>query len=333
MALRFIDSCGDYYSTAQINRKWTSNVSGAVSAGTGRRGTNGLAFNTGTTYRKALSSQATWIAGMSLKISSLPASTCIIMAFFDSATEQVSLRVDTTGHLVVSRNGTTLATSANALDLNENYIEFKATINNTTGAYEARVNGVNWVSGSGANTRSTANNSADSPQFGPTNWGSAGTVIDDIYLCDGSGGANNDFLGDTRVDAVFPSGAGNSTQLTPSAGSNFQNVDDNPANDDTDYNSSSTVGQKDTYAFGDITHTPVAIFGVQVCMTARKDDAGARSIASVTRSGGSDFDGTTQALATGYTQYLQVLETDPNTAAAWTKTNLNAAEFGAKVAA
>jgi hypothetical protein len=68
-------------------------------------------------------------------------------------------------------------------------------------------------------------------------------------------------------------------------------------------------------------------------MIAKKDDSGTRSICSVTRSGGSDTDGATQALSTSYLCYREISVTDPNTAAAWTRANLNSAEFGVKVAA
>jgi len=198
-----------------------------------------------------------------------------------------------------------------------------------------RVNGVNILSGAGVDTQNTANAAADRfvvDGFGITAAG--GQCYDDLYVCDGTGSSNNNFLGDVRIDAKFPTGAGNSTQFTPSAGSNFQCVDDNPPNDDIDHVESANVGDKDTYAFGTlVSHTPLSIFGVQVNMHAKKDDAGARSIASVVRSGGSDTDGAAQPLGTTYANLRQMVEQDPNTAAPWTKVNLNASEFGPKVAA
>lgn len=336
MALRFIDSGGDYYSTAQILRKWPGGATtgGSVNAAGGRRGTNGLNM-TNATYHKPLDAQGTWICGLAFLLDNAPFNAgLVLIALYDGVTEQMSLRVElTSAKLIVSRNGTTLATSAAALSLDVfNYIEFKVLISDTVGTYEVRVNGVNVLSGSGADTKFTANATADSVRFSVA--GTNGTnIADDIYICDGTGAANNNFLGDVRVDAKFPDGAGNSTGMTPSAGSNFQCVDETTANDDTDYVQSDVATTKDTYTFGDITHVPVAIFGVQINMTARKDDAGARSIASVVRSGGADTDGATQALSTTYAQYQQIIEKDPNTAAAWTKTALNAAEFGAKVAA
>lgn len=343
MALLFIDSCGDHYSTAQINRKWDSNVSGQVLAGTGRRSTNCLdiAPTVGVvrSYTKLLgSSIQTLIVGCAINITGFNAGTMQIFQLVDSATLQVDLRLDATGHPQVTRNGTVLGTSTYVFNLGiEHYIELKCKIDDSVGTYEVHVDGVQVLVGSSADTKNTANATADRVVFGPFGSGSTGVVgarIDDIYICDSSGSANNDFLGDIRVDAVLPSGDGSNSGLTTSTGSaHAALVDETPATDDTDYNQSASVGNKDTYAFTDITHTPSAIFGAQVCLQAKKDDAGARSICAVTRSGGSDFDGSAQVLSTSYAVFRTMLELDPNTSAAWTKTNLNAAEFGMKVQA
>lgn len=342
MALRFIDGF-DHYSAAQITRKWSSVLNAAIGAANGRRGTPGLQVwnptSQGKQYQRILDAQATWVVGCSFTTSVLTPSNspAPIIELFDGVTSQCSVRMDSTGKLGVYRGTTLLAAQAVAtLAINtEYYLEFKATVNNTTGAYELRVNGVAIVGPTtGANTRSSANNTADTIVIGHSSPNNATAYVDDLYVCDGTGSANNSFLGDVRVDATYPAADGANTGLTPSTGTNHAALaDENPANDDTDYNDSSTVGNKDTYDFGNISHAPVSIFGVQVNMTAKKDDAGARSICSVTRSGGTDTDGATQVLTTSYVDYREVVAADPNTSAAWTKTNLNAAEFGMKVVA
>ena len=336
MALRFIDSCGDYYSTAQLGRKWTANVSGQILAGGGRRAGNALDGSFARSYSRTIDAQGTWVVGFAYKYAAAPASDNQIMILLDVVTEQVSLRMEaSTGKLKFTRSGTTLGTvSAAALTTGvEHYIEVKAVIHPSAGTYEVRVDGVAVISGVAQNTRTTANSTADSFRLN-TGVSIGACMFDDVYMCDGTGATLNDFLGDVRVDAYLPAADGANSGLTPSTGtSHFALVNENPANDDTNYNSSATVGAKDTYDFANMTHTPVSIFGVQVNMTARKDDAGARSVAAVTRSGGADYDGATQGLSTSYTQYQQIVTLDPNTAAAWTKTALNAAEFGVKVAA
>ena len=69
--------------------------------------------------------------------------------------------------------------------------------------------------------------------------------LDDIYVADSSGTFNNDLLGDIRIDNVHPNGAGNYTQFTPSAGANYECVDDNPY-DAANYVSHITLGEKDS---------------------------------------------------------------------------------------
>jgi hypothetical protein len=212
-------------------------------------------------------------------------------------------------------------------------LEFKGTINDTTGTYEVRVNGANVVSGSGADTRNGGTGVISSVAL---IFARSGELWCDIVICDGGGSSNNDFLGDRRVDCFFPSGNGNSSQLIGSDGNSVDNyllVDESAPNGDTDYVQSGTSGDKDTYNFPNMSHTPSSINGIQICMNAKKDDSGTRSISSVIRSGGTDTNGTTQALSTSYAYYLQISETDPNTSAAWTKAGFDAAEFGQRVAA
>src|SRR5437868_13403087 len=104
MALRFFDGA-DHYSTAQINRKWTTNVAGAVVAG-GRRGTSALQMSNGKSYTKIIDNQPTWVVGFSLKLLlNLPFGTGPLVALIDNVTTQMDLCMDTSGHLVVRRNG------------------------------------------------------------------------------------------------------------------------------------------------------------------------------------------------------------------------------------
>lgn len=331
MALRFMDDGGDHYTAAQVSQVWTSTQSAIIDAN-GRRGTNSIHLGFIRNYSIRLGNQPTWICGIAVhQLVASPGGRTLIR-LTDLATEQLSLRTNADGTVSVSRNGVTLGTSVATLPVGTYYyIEFKATINNATGAYEVRLNGVNILSGTGADTQNTANASADLITFespaGTTSYG------DDIYICDGTGSTNNDFLGDCRVDAKFPTGAGTTTNLTPSTGANWQCVDDAAPNDDTDYVEHATVDNKDTYAFGDLSHNPVDIFGIATSMRVKKDDAGTKGMCRVIRSGGSEFDGAALALGTSYYLYVEVIEQDPDAVAAWTQTTFNAAEFGMKVKA
>jgi hypothetical protein len=242
------------------------------------------------------------------------------------------------GTISVLRGGSTvLSTSASPITFASfGYLEWKFTIDDASGSYEVRYNGAMITNGSGADTRNGANATANQFQLRAAATPGGNFDFEDLYILDSTGSTNNNFLGDVRVDTYLPNGNGNSSQLVGSdadSTDNYALVDETLQNGDTDYVQSATVNNKDTYAFTDMSHTPASIFGVQINMIAKKDDSGTRSICSVTRSGGSDTDGATQALSTSYLCYREIRETDPNTAAAWTRANLNSAEFGVKVAA
>jgi hypothetical protein len=344
MALRFVDSF-DHYATADILQKWTlsGGTAPTIVAAAGRRSTACLRItgSSGASLTKTLDSQATWIIGFALNVSQGPSGAARLLVCYDTGTEHLRLRLNTDGTISVMRGGSTvLSTSAATIAFaSYGFLEFKFTINDTTGSYEVRYNGAMITSGSGVDTRNGANSTVNQFQLRSDAVGESpgGTYsFDDLYICDGSGSSNNDFLGDVRVDCYLPDGNGNSSQLVGSDGNSVDNyalIDEASQNGDTDYVQSATVSNKDTYTFSNMSHTPADIFGVQVNMIAKKDDSGTRSVCAVTRSGGSDTDGTTQALSTAYLCYREIRETDPNTAAAWTTTNLNNAEFGIKVAA
>lgn len=339
MTLRFVDSF-DHYATGDVLEKWTAPETSistqAIATGTGRRGTNGwTSSGTSRGLIKGVPNHATHIIGFAVNFGgAVPTVAANIIEFREGGQTHLAVRINADLSLSVRRATTTLATVGGVLPANGFfYLEFKGTVHDTTGAYEVRVNGANVLSASGIDTRDGGAGVTASVVLGCV---ISNMVFDDLYICDGAGSTNNDFLGDVRVDCFQPSGNGNSSQLLGSDGNSTDNyllVDETAPNDDTDYVSSSTVSQKDTYAFPNMSHTPATINGVQVVMSAKKDDAGLRSIASVTRSGGADTDGTTQAVSTSYFYYMQILETDPNTAAAWTQSGFDAAEFGIKVAA
>jgi hypothetical protein len=341
MALRFVDSF-DHYASALLTRKWFITDGGVgITAAQGRRGTSALRAQLSTYgVTKNFDNQATWIVGCAFRMGTLPiGAVAQVLKLIDGTSVQVDVRVNLDGTFSVTRNGTLLSTSTYVMPLSTYvYLEFKATISDAAGAYDLRINGASITSGSSVDTKNTANAYANRVALATSSLSASNCdfYFDDVYVCDGTGSANNDFLGDCRVDCYFPSGNGNSSQMVGSDGNSVDNyalVDEAAMNSDTDYVESSTVSNKDTYAFADITHSPTSIYGVQINMFAKKGDAGLRSIQSVTRSGGSDTDGTAKPLGTDYTDEMEMRETDPNTSAAWTISGFNAAEFGAKVAA
>lgn len=159
---------------------------------------------------------------------------------------------------------------------------------------------------------------------GPTD-----TKVDDLVIWDESGTVYAlTQLGLHKIETLTPSGAGSHADFTPSAGSNYQNVDDAGAhNGDTDYNETTTLNGKDSYAIGDLSSTPNAIYGVQVVSQAKYINA-ANDVKNLLRSGTTEATGTQTTLQSAYKPVVDFWSKDPATAAAFTAAGVNGLEIG-----
>jgi hypothetical protein len=203
----------------------------------------------------------------------------------------------------------------------------------SAGEIEVRFNGTTVLNLTSLNTLPFATNSGivHMGYNGSTN---TSAHYDDIYICDLSGSANNDFLGDIKVAALFPNGNGNSSQLDGSDGNTTDNyllVDEAAPDGDTTYVESADIGDKDTYAFENLGNAG-SVKGVQIVPRVRKTDAGERSIVSVARLSATEEDGPEKALSTSYVYLPDIREEKPG-GGDWTVTDVNNAEFGVKVSA
>jgi len=337
MALRFMDGFELFTTRADLAAKY-NNIAASdsnVLFATGRRGDGqSLKLYSGSGFvQKTLDDQDTWTVGFGLYFEALPTSGSGLVFFYDNTVNnQLTLAIDTAGQITMRRGsgtGTILCTSSISLSVAVWYfVEAKIFISDTVGTVEIRVNGETVATFSGdtkMTTLATANIiRLQGVSLGPIR-------IDDFYVCDGTGSANNSFLGDCRVDTLFPTGAGH-TGFTPIGGvNNWENVASALPLDETNYNSATLSETLDTFACADLSTLSSTIFGVQENISARKDDAGVREAASVARVGGTDYPGATHSLADSYLIYRQIWETNPNTAAAWTESEVNASQFGYKV--
>lgn len=334
MAQRFIDSF-DHYVIGDISRKWllTNGGSGSSSLITGRTGNcwdSGSSVLGSSQLTKVLDNQPTWIIGSAFRVPSGFANAKPIYSLLDVSSSQLEIRTTSAGNITVTRNGTILDTSVLTLALNTfHYIELKATIHNTTGSYEVHVDGVTWLSATNVDTQTSANAYANAIVLGST---LSGVIqFDDLYIFDGTGSQNNNFAGDVAITYTLANSAGDLAQWTPSAGSNFQCVDENPNDGDTTYVSSSTIGQQDLYNFTNISGAATSVLGIQRIVVARKDDAGTRLIKPIYKGGGTIFQGTAVSLTSSYVWLLDTLEADPATSSPWTLADLNAAQFGVEL--
>ena len=330
------------YSSLSSSFQW---VTGRLGSGSAIRINNSL--STERIFSKTLTPSGGFVMGAAVRFTTNFGVTNDFFAIREgssSGTGPIHLAVgcDSSGHLTVVRGTTVLATSTLTLNLNTwYYIEFKGTIHDTTGSYEVRVDGstVSGLSATNVDTRNGLTGAWDNYSLAASsgNTTTGNVDFDDFYICDTSGSANNDFLGDSRVETRLPYtdavSAGSNANFTPSTGTDHgAMVDETVPNGDTDYVASSTVGHIDTYKYPNLTLTGT-VRGVQVAPYMEKTDAGTRTVNVVARVGSTNYaHATALSPGTTYAHMQSIFETNPATSAAWTTSEVNAAEFGVKVA-
>lgn len=346
MTLLFIEG-GDHYNSTYANKKWDAGdgtFDFAVDTTNKRFSSQNQVIGIDQ-FVKVLADKATLVVGFWLYVKANVTSIDSLLKFADGETTQCTLGIQnySLAFFRGDHNGTKLSNNlTNKIKVIKtnvgNYIEVKVTINNSTGSYEVRCNGETIIAGDNQDTQQSSNAVINRLTFHEINTGGNNdSLYTDIYCCDTSGGVNNNFLGDSRISTIYPNANGNSSGFVGSDGNSTDNyllVDDTTAPDgDSTYVATATVSTKDTYNFGSMSFTPSTIHGVQISALVRKTDAGPRTVAIVTRSGGTDYDSSNYYLGDSYDYISQIRETDPNTAAAWTQSNVNAAEFGIKLTA
>ena len=298
----------------------------------GRRA-GGFALSINTTsrvcQRSLSSSPSTIFASVAIKTAETAASD--LFSFDEGSITHITLLRALDGAIYVARGGSggvALGTSTLLAPSNIwTWFQIKVVIHATLGSVEIRDSG-------GAVRLNLTNQNTKNGGTGIVNEVILGGRItsstyayDDLHVWDSTGSICNTFTDESRVDAIFPSAAGDVTQWTPSVGTNWDCVNENPVVT-TDYVSSSTPGNQDLYAFTDLPHVPVSIYGLTVAAVATKDEVGARSFKLLTKRSSLNT-GATQALSLGsWLRYTNVVEADPGTSAAWTPTTVNAAQFG-----
>jgi len=114
-------------------------------------------------------------------------------------------------------------------------------------------------------------------------------------------------------------------------GNNAYNCSETQANGDTDYVSSTNVGDEDLYSLAPVGFVPAAIIGVVSKVYIRKSDAGTRQGQLRVKSGSTEVFGTDTAVSSTWQYLSRVDPTDPNTATTWTLAAVNALQLGQKV--
>lgn len=289
---------------------------------------------------KSFDSQSTLIVGVRAKMqySTDVGYYCSPIILLDSGTRQMEIRVYNDGHAKIVRGGSSVLAVSNQVFSQDTwyYIELKAVVHNSAGSYALRVNGVEWLSDSSVNTRSSSNNSANQVMMSVYGTGTSPAVmwVDDVYALDSTGTVLNDFLGPCRHAVCLPNGAGAYTEWSPSnpASSNWEMVDEELQDGDATYVSTLEADKVDTYTFTDPAESNSAVFAVisQPCL--RMAGTGSVAVEHALVTGGSLYTSGSMALENSYLFYQHAWGTNPKTGLAWNYSDAVNAEVGYKAA-
>lgn len=213
------------------------------------------------------------------------------------------------------------------------YIEFRFRGHASAGFYEARVNGTVIYSWGPGDTLYSSSNNHTGFFIHSDAW--VGYQIDDLYFLVQDGSGKNTFLGDCRVDTILANGNGTTNDMTPSAGNNYECINDDP-NDPNDYVEAEIDGDLDLYTFPDVP-TEIDdsyIHGVTLDhMAKRTQPVSNVESRNVVRSNGSLYYGSQNWALNDTTADIKknTFETDPDDSNPWTQAKINACEFGVEL--
>lgn len=240
----------------------------------------------------------------------------------------------TDGAIIVKRGGSTgteLGRSAAGVLVASTwqYWEIVFKLADSGGVVEVWADGTRVLNLTSQDTRQTGTNAITMVEWHLCSAASGAlTQITDLYVIDRNTSGLQDRLGDCRVDVILPDGAGNATEWTPNAGSNYDRVDDASPDDDTTYVYASVNEKKDLYAFAACPSDGGPIIAVQERARWRKTDAGGRNVRHLVRSGGSNYESGLIALTDSYIFNSKIWEQNPADSQNWEPTDIDNAEFG-----
>ena len=222
---------------------------------------------------------ATYITGFAIRTAALTTNNQI--AFMEGSVTHITLRQNASGGIDVIRGvagGTVIGSTPNGVLTAAafGYLEAKIIVSDTVGAVTLKLNEATVLTLTGVDTRNAGTGAGiDTVQITTATAGS--TDVDDLYVCDATGAANNDFLGDCQVLTRLPSGNGSSTQWLGSDGNSVDNYalvnETSPSS--AEYVGSSTSGQRDLLAVTDLPATPTyTVLAYKETVYAAKSDAG-----------------------------------------------------------
>jgi len=299
---------------------------------TGRTGGLALrgATNNGELITERLSTTSnTTIVGCAIKPTAA-LTTHTFIELFDGETLGINLRLSTTtGEITVYRDTTLLGTTTDAgiaID-NWTFVELKVVVDNTVGTVEIKTGGVSRLSLSDQDTQAGLNAWHNTLGIGTSSL----AYIDDVYMCDGTGSFNNDWIGQRKIVALFPNADTATADWTPSTGTDhYATVNEGSAGGASVL--ADTIDDTDLWDYQDIGDVGV-IQGIQLVTHVQETAAKSFDLITPIESDGDVYDDAGVSIrSTSMVALSRIIETDPATDELWTINGLTLAHFGVKLA-
>lgn len=330
MALIFMDSFDYADSETALLRKWDTSSVSTVLTTSGRRG--GGAASVVIHLEKSLPANPTYFFGFAYK--NPAGSVGTLLSLREGSIVHLDVNFNATGAVWVTRGGVTLGTPAPSGTVRVGtyyYIELSATIHDTTGAFDLRVNEATVSSATGVDTRNAgAVGTIDNFRLGAAN-----AYYDDLYVLDDTGAApRNTFLGDVQIEVMLPDADGALTQFDTtfpaSPTTHFDKVDEVNPDLETSYNETPTAADRDSFTMSNLPAITGGdtVLGIQVSTTARKTTSGTQNLQNFVRLSATNYDGGSVSLTEDYKEYLDIYNTDPDAPGEWTTAILDGIEAG-----
>jgi hypothetical protein len=335
MALLFFEGFDKYANATQMSQQanYTIGLSPTIVTTTPRTGRACLeCWNGGNARFNVAPSGNTLIVGAGIFFANPPNGNQFPFQLWASNTARanISLATSASGQLQLRRNTDVLWTNTDVEPTNTwLHYELKAVFDHTAnGALTLRRNGQVVAALTEVQTKIASTDVIDAVRMSETSGSGQRVRMDDLYVCDGAGTANNDFLGQRRVRTLLPN-AELQAQWTPTpAGSNLSRVADVTPDDDTGYVTATVAGPVDLYGIEDLPISVATVSGLRVSYRLRKQDAAAAEARCLLQSGASTVYGQNDAPDVSYRYFSALFQTDPATGGAWSPAAVNAVVLG-----
>ena len=204
------------------------------------------------------------------------------------------------------------------------FFEWEVILNGASSSFTAWVNNVQVAAASGLSLDPSGTGTAGIFSYGDVVFQPGNFLIDDMYWNTSSGSPYPGRLQDGQALVYYPTGDSSVAWTSSTSNPNYQNV--NSRTQTTVNNNSQTPGAIDLFAVGGVPNGTVK--AVSVKGYSNKNNAASRQMSWLLKSGSATSTGPAFGLNSSASVTSYQVNADPNTTAAWTVANLNAALIG-----